>query len=91
MSEEEWQAFDHLRKPDNNLWEDIDNNTMDIDQILDGTAPVDLSYEGGEFYELVENCINKTVIWVSLSYHCILFFFILFYHRRRHCTNDRTH
>lgn len=57
--DEDRMAFDCLREPDDNPWEDVD--TMDIDNILDGTVPIDLSHEGGEFSELVEDCIKKTV------------------------------
>ncbi|KIK04383.1 hypothetical protein K443DRAFT_4685 [Laccaria amethystina LaAM-08-1] len=33
---------------------------MDIDGVLDGTNPINLSHEGGKFYELVEHCIETT-------------------------------
>ena len=55
MSEEERQTFDHLREPD---WIDVPYDAMDIDSILDGSAVVDLSHEGGEFYALVEQCVE---------------------------------
>ena len=66
MDEEERQAYDQLsdlsapREDDG--WEDIEDVAMDIDQALDGTNPVELelSHEGGEFYELVEHCIKST-------------------------------
>src|SRR5882762_9192923 len=57
MSEEERQTFDHLREPE---WMDVPYDAMDMDSILDGSAVVDLSHEGGEFYELVEQCVEKT-------------------------------
>ena len=57
MSEEERQSFDHLREPE---WVDVPFDAMDLDSILDGSAMVDLSHEGGEFYELVEHCLETT-------------------------------
>jgi hypothetical protein len=57
MSEEERQAFDHLREPE---WFDVPHDAMDLDSILDGSAVVDLSHEGGEFYELVQHCVETT-------------------------------
>ena len=65
MNEDERHTFDHLRErsPDfsfreDDVWVDVPNDFMDIDQVLDGTNPVDLSHEGGEFYEMVEQCIK---------------------------------
>ena len=56
MDEEERQAYDQLSElpgpQEDDGWEDIKDVAMDIDQILDGTNPVELSHEGGEFYEL---------------------------------------
>lgn len=67
MNEDERHTFDHLRErsPDfsfqeDDIWVDVPNDFMDIDQVLDGTNPVDLSHEGGEFYEMVEQCIKIT-------------------------------
>jgi hypothetical protein len=57
MSEEDKHTFDHLREPE---WTDVPFDVMDIDSILDGSAVVDLSHEGGEFYELVEHCVETT-------------------------------
>jgi hypothetical protein len=57
MTEEEKRTFDHLREPE---WIDLPYDAMDIDNILDGTAVLDLSHEGGEFYELVEHCVETT-------------------------------
>lgn len=57
MGEEERQTFDHLREPE---WIDVPYDAMDVDSILDGSAVVDLSHEGGEFYELVERSIETT-------------------------------
>ena len=54
MDEEERQAYDQLSKlfapQEDDGWEDIEDVAMDIDQVLDGTNPVELSHEGGEFY-----------------------------------------
>ena len=60
MNEEERHNFDHLREPD---WIDVPFDTMDLDSILDGSAVVDLSHEGGKFYELVEHCVETTSRW----------------------------
>ena len=67
MNEDERHTFNHLRErsPDfsfreDDVWVDVPNDFMDIDQVLDGTNPVDLSHEGGEFYEMVEQCIKIT-------------------------------
>ena len=57
MSEEEKMNFDHLRETE---WIDVPYDAMDIDSILDGSAVVDLSHEGGEFYELLEHCVETT-------------------------------
>lgn len=53
MDEQERQAYDQLSElpaPQEDEWEDIQDVAMDIDQVLDGTNPVELSHEGGEFY-----------------------------------------
>jgi hypothetical protein len=64
MSEEDKQTFDHLRELDlttgESEWNDVPYDAMDIDSILDGSAVVDISHEGGEFYELVERCVETT-------------------------------
>ena len=64
MDEEERQTFDHLREPEPTAaeddWLDVPYDAMDVDSSLDGTAMVDLSHEGGEFYELVEHCVETT-------------------------------
>ena len=62
MNEEEMHKFDHLREPvpDPSEWIDVPYEAMDIDAILDGSAAIDLSHEGGEFYELVECCVETT-------------------------------
>lgn len=64
MDEEQRETFDHLREPKpaeaNDDWQDVPYNAMDVDSILDGTAVVDFSHEGGEFYELVEHCVEAT-------------------------------
>jgi hypothetical protein len=66
MAEDERQSFDYLRErsPDpfreDDGWVDVPYDAMDIDRVLDGTNPVDLSHEGGEFYEMVEQCIENT-------------------------------
>ena len=57
MNEEERHNFDHFQEPD---WIDVPFDAMDLDSILDGSAVVDLSHEGGEFYELVEHCVETT-------------------------------
>lgn len=57
MSEEEKKTFNHLREPE---WIDVPYDAMDIDSILDGTAVLDVSHEGGEFFELVEHCVETT-------------------------------
>ena len=57
MNEEERHNFDHLQVPD---WINVPFDTMDLDSILDGLAVVDLSHEGGEFYELVEHYVETT-------------------------------
>jgi hypothetical protein len=67
MSEEERQRFDHLQEPEperttaESDWFNVPYDAMDVDSILDGTAVVDLSHEGGEFYELVERCVETTL------------------------------
>ena len=71
MDEQERQAYDQLSElpaPQEDEWEDIQDVAMDIDQVLDGTNPVELSHEGGEFYELVEHCIKSTSKVSSLIY-----------------------
>ena len=67
MNEGKRQAFDHLRDcspgpsfREDDAWVDVPDDSMDIDHVLDGTNPVDLSHEGGEFYEMVEQCIKIT-------------------------------
>jgi hypothetical protein len=68
MDDQERRTFDYLRErspsPPNreeDAWiDEPDNDTMDIDQVLDGTIPVDLSHEGGEVYEMIEQCIKST-------------------------------
>jgi hypothetical protein len=68
MDNEEHEAFDHLREDfpaapvrvDDEDWEDVFGDAMDIGGVLDGTNPINLSHEGGEFYELVEHCIETT-------------------------------
>lgn len=57
MSEDERQTFDRLRETE---WIDVPYDAMDLDSILDGSAVVDLSHEGGEFYELVEHCVETS-------------------------------
>ena len=44
MSEEEKKNFDYLRETE---WIDVPYDAIDIDSILDGSAVVDLSHEGG--------------------------------------------
>ena len=61
MDDAQRQKFDHLRELEaNDDWQDEPYNAMDVDSILEGTAVVDLSHEGGEFYELVEHCVEAT-------------------------------
>jgi hypothetical protein len=68
MDEQQRQAFDHLREfspaasaREDEVWVDVDDEEpMDIELVLDGTNPVDLSHEGGEFCDLVEHCIEAT-------------------------------
>ena len=36
-----------------------DSDAMNIDHILDGMKPVNLSHEGGEFYEMIEQCLES--------------------------------
>lgn len=67
MNEDERQTFDYLRDRspgpsfrEDDVWEDVPNDFMDVDHVLDSTNPVDLSHEGGEFYEMVEQCIEIT-------------------------------
>jgi len=64
MDEAQQQKFDNLREPKpakaNDDWLDEPYNAMDVDSILQGTAMVDLSHKGGEFYELVEHCVEAT-------------------------------
>ena len=67
MNEEERRTFDYLRDRsptrsfrEDDVWVDVPDDFMDIDHVLDGTNPVDLSHEGGEFYEMVEQCIEIT-------------------------------
>ena len=68
MDEQQRQAFDYLREfspaapaREDDGWVDVDDEeSMDIDMVLDGTNPVDLSHEGGEFCDLVEHCIEAT-------------------------------
>lgn len=45
-------------------------DAMDLDSILDGSAMVYLSHEGGEFYELVEHCV-ETTIKLNLFFICL--------------------
>ena len=73
LSKEERQAFDHLREPVPDLttdseWIDVPHDAMDVDSILDGSAVIDLSHEGGEFYELVEHCVETTSRQVFFFY-----------------------
>jgi hypothetical protein len=67
MDEDERQAFDYLRDGspvssfrEDDAWVDVPDDFMDIDHVLDGTNPVDLSHGGGEFHEMVEQCIEIT-------------------------------
>ena len=67
MNEDERRSFDYLRDRssgpsfrEDDAWVDEPDDSMDIDHVLDGTKPVDLSHEGGEFYEMVEQCIEIT-------------------------------
>ena len=68
MDDEERRTFDYLRERspgppirDEDAWMDEpDGDAMNIDHILDGTKPVDLSHEGGEFYEMIEQCLEST-------------------------------
>jgi hypothetical protein len=67
MDEDERRTFDNLRESspghsfrEDDVWVDVPDDFMDIDHVLDGTNPVDLSHEGGEFYEMVEQCIQIT-------------------------------
>ena len=66
MNAEERQTFDQLREPEHEPttaegdWLDVSYDAMDVDSILDGTAVVDLSHEGGKFYEFVKHCIETT-------------------------------
>ncbi|KIK05401.1 hypothetical protein K443DRAFT_3887 [Laccaria amethystina LaAM-08-1] len=54
MDEQQRQAFDHLREfspaasaREDEVWVDVDDEEpMDIELVLDGTNPVDLSHEG---------------------------------------------
>jgi hypothetical protein len=68
MGDEERQTFEYLRDRspgppirEDDEWIDEPNDyAMDVDHVLDGTNPVDLSHEGGEFYEMIEQCIEST-------------------------------
>jgi hypothetical protein len=69
MDDKERETFDYLREhspgppiQEDDEWIDEPNNdAMDVDHVLDGTNPVDLSHEGGEFYEMIEQCIESTL------------------------------
>jgi hypothetical protein len=69
MDDEERQTFDYLGehspsppiREDDEWIDEPNDNAMDIDRVLDGTNPVDLSHEGGEFYEMIEQCIESTI------------------------------
>jgi hypothetical protein len=64
MDDQEKQTFDYLRErspgPPTREDEWIDDDAMDVDRVLDGTNPVDLSHEAGEFYEMIKQCIEST-------------------------------
>ena len=67
MNEDERQTFDHLRDSpghsyrEDDVWVDEPDDFMDIDHVLNGTNLVNRSHEGGEFYEMIEQCIEVTL------------------------------
>ena len=82
MDEQQREAFDHLREfvpyREDDAWVDVDDDDpMDIDLVLDGTNPVDLSHEGGEFCDLVDHCIEATTKQAPLF--LIQLFLMLFF------------
>ena len=60
MDEDERAAFDAARdipEDDNDGY--ITENEMNIEDVLDGTTPIDLSHAGGEFQHIIEEELDK--------------------------------
>ena len=68
IDDEERQTFNYLREhspgppiqEDDEWTDEFNDEAMDVDHVLDGTNPVDLSHEGGKFYEIIKQCIEGT-------------------------------
>jgi hypothetical protein len=58
MSEEEHRAFERLRDLPESQDHD-DNQFIDIDDVIDGNAAFDISHAGGEFHEILEDCLSQ--------------------------------
>jgi len=64
MDEPQRQKFDNLREPENDDWQDEPYNAMDVDSILEGTAVVDHSHEGGECHKPSQPLSQLYPTWV---------------------------